>query len=131
MRFEVSSELEYTTMEPCTFVINIHALNKPQRILREWFIVDPYNFYEELRPSAEHNRLVRITMSVPGNIRFSYNAQVENSFKIIDCQNHGSTSIAALDPSVFTYLHPSRYCQSDKLYRMANHQFGKIDNEFS
>gem|GEM_PF-4409455 len=33
MRFEVSSELKYTTMELCPFVINIHALNKPQHIL--------------------------------------------------------------------------------------------------
>lgn len=131
MKFEVSAEIDYTTFEPCTFVLNIHALSRPQRILRESFIVEPYTFWEEISPSAEGNRLVRITITNPGNIHFSYRAQVENAFTVIDCQQHTATPIAELAPKVFTYLHPSRYCQSDRLYRFANHQFGNIENEFA
>jgi transglutaminase-like putative cysteine protease len=35
-----------------------------------------------------------------------------------------------MDYSVFPYLYPSRYCQSDKLYRLANNLFGHIVNPF-
>ncbi|MBA4167058.1 MAG: transglutaminase family protein [Chitinophagaceae bacterium] len=131
MKFEVSAKIDYTTLEPCTFVLNIHALNHPQKILRESFIVEPYTFWEEISPSSEGNRLVRITVPNPGDIHFSYRAQVQNAFTAIDCRDHMTTPISQLPPAVFTYLHPSRYCQSDKLYRFANHQFGKIENEFS
>jgi len=35
-----------------------------------------------------------------------------------------------MDALVLSYLNPSRYCQSDKLYRLANNMFGHIENAF-
>lgn len=131
MKFNVSAHLEYTTTEACTFILNIHTLDKPDSLIKESFRADPVFPVEILAPSREGNRLVRITMDKPGSVRFYYQALVQNSFTLINFKNETPTAISALDPSVFTYLNPSRYCQSDKLYRLANHQFGKIENEFS
>ena len=38
--------------------------------------------------------------------------------------------VARFDPQILPYLNPSRYCQSDKLYRLADNLFGRIDNPF-
>ena len=35
-----------------------------------------------------------------------------------------------MDTAIFPYMYPSRYCQSDKLYRLANNLFGHIENPF-
>jgi transglutaminase-like putative cysteine protease len=131
MKFQISAELDYTALEPCTFVLNIHALRHPQTILRESFTVDAGHDMDELDSYPEGNRIVRISVKQPGNIHGTYKAVVENSYRMINLTDKPETSITAFDPVLFTYLHPSRYCQSDKLVRLANHQFGEIDNEFS
>ena len=35
-----------------------------------------------------------------------------------------------MDPAVLSYMNPSRYCQSDKMARLALHLFGHIGNEY-
>ena len=35
-----------------------------------------------------------------------------------------------MDPQVLSFLYPSRYCQSDKLFRLAHNLFGDIPNPY-
>ncbi len=131
MTFEVSADLDYTAMEPSTIVLNIHSLNNTRNVLEESFAVNAAHTLEPLNSYPEGNRLFRIAIQQAGAIQLSYHAVVRNSYRILNDLMHAEASLAAMDTSVFTYLHPSRYCQSDKLFRFANHQFGKIDNPFS
>ena len=48
----------------------------------------------------------------------------------MDLTNVSEVPVSKLDPSVLPYLYPSRYCQSDKLYRIANSKFGHLANPF-
>src|SRR5438093_1259552 len=132
MKFEVNAELKYTVQKPSTLILNIHALRTPnQTVLEEVFTVEPYMKFEELVSAHGENRFIRLEIVKRGDIRILYKATVDNSFKIREYKNHLLAPVAQLNPFVFPYLYPSRYCQSDKLYRFANNKFGLIKNPYS
>ena len=132
MKFEVSAELGYSISETSALLLNIHALRTPrQTVIKEAFTIDPYIKTEEIVLAQGENRLVRIEIAKAVELKISYRATVDNYFEVNDYTKQKAISVAQLDPSVFQYLNPSRYCQSDKLYRFAETKFGKIKNPFS
>jgi transglutaminase-like putative cysteine protease len=131
MKFNVASELEYTSYSDCTLILNIHALRTPgQTILEESFNIDPYIKGEELTSAHGENRFFRLKSDVPSAIRIKYEAVVDNTAHIVDYTADSEVPVSALDPAILPYLYPSRYCQSDKLYRLAYNKFGTIENPF-
>ena len=131
MKFEVAAEMGYEAHGDCTLILNIHALRTPrQTVLEEIFSIEPYVKAEELILTAGENRSMRIEISEPALYKINYRAVVDNSFIISDYNNHSEIPIAHLDASVFPYLYPSRYCQSDRLYNLAKNKFGDISNPY-
>ncbi len=131
MRFKVSSELEYQVLSDSTFVLNIHALRTPsQTVLEESFLIAPYIKSEELISAHGENRFMRVEVPGGTKLKVIYNAVVDNAIRLIDYSLLNDVPISELDSTVLTYLYPSRYCQSDKLYRLANNKFGTIANAF-
>jgi transglutaminase-like putative cysteine protease len=131
MKFDVFSEMEYTVNSPGTLILNIHAQRTPnQMVLTEVFIIDPYTKVEELVAEQMHNRLMRFEINEPGNIKVTYKATVDNCCKITDHENLEEIPVPHIISTVLPYLYPSRYCQSDKLYRLANNLFGHIATPF-
>jgi len=130
MKFDVFTEMGYIAKSPGTLILNIHALRTPtQTILSETFKVEPYIKVEELiEPGG--NRLARLEILEPGNITITYNATVDNCYKITDHINKEEIMVAHLGAAILPYLYPSRYCQSDKLYRLADNLFGHIVDPF-
>lgn len=132
MKFEISAELGYTVSNSSALLLNIHALRTPrQTVIEETFTIDPYMKVEEILSVHGENRFIRIELTTAAALTISYKALVDNYFVINDYSDQQLISVAQLDPSVFQYLYPSRYCQSDKLYRFANTKFGSILNPFS
>lgn len=130
MKFKVTGQLGYEIIAPSTFILNIHALRTPaQAILEETFTVEPYFKIEEFSHYTE-NRFIRLEVTEPAALNISYSALVDTSFKLTPADQLTQVSIADIDPMVLPYIFPSRYCQSDKLFRFANNKFGKIDNAF-
>jgi len=131
MKFNVFTQMEYVVQSPGTLILNIHALRTPhQAVLNEEFTVEPYIKVEELVSTQAENRLIRFEVAEPGTIKVTYNALVDNYYEVIDYSRQEETLVTQLDVSVLPYLNPSRYCQSDKLYRLAHNLFGHIDNPF-
>jgi len=131
MKFNVFTQMEYVVQSPGTLILNIHALRTPhQAVLNEEFTVEPYIKVEELVSTLAENRLIRFEVAEQGTIKVTYNALVDNYYEVIDYSRQEETLVAQLDVSVLPYLNPSRYCQSDKLYRLAHNLFGHIDNPF-
>ena len=131
MKFNVFTQMEYVVQSPGTLILNIHALRTPhQAVLNEEFTVEPYIKVEELVSTQAENRLIRFEVSEPGTIKVIYNALIDNYYEVIDYSRQEETLVAQLDVAVLPYLNPSRYCQSDKLYRLAHNLFGHIDNPF-
>jgi len=129
MKFTVSSELDYSSFEPCILILNIHATRNQQQIVDERFLCPGLEF-TELSSFPDQNRLIKIKVNTPGQVHCSYKATVETSYTVIDCEGVAPVPVWDLEPGILNYLNPSRYCQSDKLYRFANHQFGRIENDF-
>ena len=131
MKFHVSAQLEYEAKTEGVLILNVHALRTPQQaVFDEQFIVEPYIRPEELFAVNGENRLIRMEVIQPGPIRISYNAIVDNHYIQKDYTNISQPSIAQMDVQVLPFLYPSRYCQSDKLYRLANHLFGEIESAY-
>jgi transglutaminase-like putative cysteine protease len=131
MKFRVSSELDYDVKVPSTLILNIHALKTGhQTMLEEKLTVSPDIKIEELAAVNGENRFIRLDIATPGSISIRYEAVVDNYYEVKDHSNVQEIPVSRFDPSVLTYLNPSRYCQSDKLYRLANNTFGKIRTSF-
>lgn len=132
MKFKVVSEVQYYTLIPSTFIFNLHALNTAsQKVLRENLSLNVDLKIEEFTSTHYPNRFIRL--HVPQDICFTlnYDAIVETSSQLVDFNNAQEyTQIAYLESDVIPFLFPSRYCQSDKLQRLAFNQFGNIENPF-
>jgi transglutaminase-like putative cysteine protease len=131
MKFDVLTEMEYSAQSPGTLILNIHALRTPhQTVISEIFAIEPYIKVEELISANSDNRLMRFEIREGASIKVTYKATVDNFCEIKDYSQLEEIPVAKMDPAVMPYLYPSRYCQSDKLYRLANHLFGHIINPF-
>ena len=131
MKLEISAELKYAIYSPGTLILNIQALRTPrQTVLEESLVIDPYIKTEELSGEQKENRLIRLQVEQEGEITVTYKAIVNNFFRETDHTEGLAISIGKLDNSILPYLYPSRYCQSDKLFRFANTKFGNIKNPY-
>ncbi|HTD99898.1 MAG TPA: transglutaminase family protein [Mucilaginibacter sp.] len=131
MKFNVSAEMGYEVHTAGTLILNIHALRTPtQAVLDETFIIDPYVKVEEISAVNGENRIIRLEVPEKTNLQIIYKATVDNNYEIKDHSGREEIMIGKMDPQVLPYLYPSRYCQSDKLFRLANNLFGHIANPF-
>jgi transglutaminase-like putative cysteine protease len=131
MKFNVFTEMEYTAYSAGTIILNIHALRTPhQTVISEVFDIDPYIKVEELVTAQGENRLIRFEIESGTSIKATYKATIDNFCEIKDFSGIDEIPVAQMDHTIMPYLYPSRYCQSDKLYRLANNLFGHIQNPF-
>ena len=131
MKFNVFTEMEYKVGAKSTLILSINALrNQHQTVLSEEFAISPYIKTEELPAVNGENRLIRFEVEDAMLIKIGYKATVDNCYKLVDFTDKPDMSISQLDPTIIPYLNPSRYCQSDKLFRLANNYFGNIENSF-
>lgn len=129
MKFKVTSHLEYDVRSPSTFIFNIHALRtKNQTVLEETLSLDPFFKTAEINSSVSENRFLRLDVDKPTNLRIVYTATVESYFQILDMKLLNAIPMVQLEGNILPYLFPSRYCQSDKLFKLAQDKFGKIEN---
>ncbi|QDU30834.1 Transglutaminase-like superfamily protein [Anatilimnocola aggregata] len=131
MRFLVSGHLEYTVAFPSTLILNIHAQrNSGQTILDEKFEVTPYVKFEEFVLENASSRFVRLETGKKKALTIDYHATVECTHEVISASKLDFTPVAEMDRKAIPYLFPSRYCQSDRLGRLAWDLFGKIPNPY-
>jgi transglutaminase-like putative cysteine protease len=129
--FHVSCELSYQVSGPSAFIFNVGVVtNSFQRVLDEQFVTNPVYQVEESLPALEEKRHHRFS-ATPGPLRVYYQATVELSHRIQKGDHVPETVPAGIPSEVIPYLYPSRYCESDMLVRLAQHEFGKLQPGFS
>jgi len=132
MKFNVFTEMEYQVTSASTLILSIHALrDQHQTVLSEELSISPYIKTEELPATNGENRLIRFEVIEKALLKIAYKATVDNCYQLIDYADKPDIPVAQLHPSIIPYLNPSRYCQSDKLFRLANNLFGHIEHTFS
>ncbi len=127
--FHVATQLEYAAKFPSTLILNVHAQrNASQVILDEQFSVEPKVKVAEFTIEGTGNRFLRLETGRHKKIALEYSASVECDFQTYRAGAVEATPVAELSAASIPYLFPSRYCQSDRLNRLAWDLFGKIEN---
>ena len=131
MRFVVSCELEYAISFPSTLILNLQAHRGPaQSIIEEQFQVEPFVKFEEFTTDVCDNRFVRLQTGRRKSLTIAYRATVEREHEVLHSKQIDYTPVAELERGAIPFLFPSRYCQSDRLGRLAWDLFGKIDSPY-
>jgi hypothetical protein len=127
MLFHVSSRLEYAVRFPSTLILNVHAQhNESQTIVTEQFGVDPVVPLEHFTVPGSENRFVRLETGDLKSLLVTYSATVDCNHDILAAKSLEDLPVGEIPPDVIPFLFPSRYCQSDKLARLAWDLFGKL-----
>ncbi len=127
-RFAITTSLRYHFDQAGWLLLNL-AVTKShhQRILQEsWQNSAGVTIQEQPTPEGTPRFHA---LSVPaGTLEIKYHVEVERAVQAGD-QSWRPPEVPLIDlpPAVTRYLYPSRYCESDKLVRLAAKEFGGID----
>lgn len=117
--------MRYQIEQPSTLIFGIQVERSPQQhVSEETLSIDPRLEIES--QTVNGNRLLRLKAQ-PGTLSLHYEAIVERHFVPVNFDEAIETLAADLPLDVLPYLFPSRYCQSDRLMRLATAQFGKLE----
>ncbi len=129
---ELDLQLDYKVgTAGADFVFNVHAAGTPQQyILEESLQLDP------VVPSRiDTDPLTRIRYlrlhAAPGPLRLHYCARVTIDHHLAQPEQLSEIPVSQLPAGVLPYLYPSRYCQSDRLVRLATNEFGALPPGYS
>ena len=126
MRFTLGCRLDYQVEAPSSFVLNIQpARLEQQRVLRETLTLLPERSAETYVLPASGNRYVRF-QAAAGELIVRYEAEVEVDLHSDDPAAVPEVPADVLPFAVLPQLHPSRYCQADRLPRAAQSDFGHL-----
>ena len=127
VRLQFSIELGYEVAEPgCDFIFNVHAAQSPQQTV----ISEQLNLSQQVNSAVHtdprtHGRFLRVSAQ-PGLLVVSYSATVEIRHHLAVPQRIREVPVAEIPGHVMPYLYPSRYCQSDRLLRLAFKEFAHL-----
>ncbi len=132
MKFKVFSQLNYEVLGPTTFIFNLQVVpTASQLILEELLTSSPHIKLEEFTSSAAEARFIKLFVPKKMQFTINYSATVNLYYKMIDERVLNTMApILKMDADVIPYLFPSRYCQSDKLEKLATKEFGYLSNDY-
>lgn len=123
--FEIDCKLSYELTGPTDFLFQLHAMNAAdQQVLSESLDLDPplpVHIYED--PSV-HHRFTRLHAPA-GHLSVHYRARVRRAITEVDT-SAAETPIAELPDDLMHNLMPTRYCESDLMFRTAFKLFGGV-----
>ena len=124
MDFTIGCTLPYRAKTPTSFVFNVEAVRHPgQTVTAETLTLTPDVAVERWTMPESGNRYLRADVA-PGPFTLDYRAEVTLAPVLEPPEAVREIPAAALPLSVLPHLWPSRYCQSDKLNRLAQRTFG-------
>ena len=130
-KFQLGCKLKYNISQPTTLLFNIQVVNNnSQQILHEYLQINRSLEIDEYITSLEKNRFIRINAPI-GELEIFYQATVELSYFDAKSIAIGEISPAELPTEIIPYLYPSRYCQSDMLFGLAQSEFGYLQPGYS
>lgn len=126
-RYRLGSRLKYRVLEPATFVFNIAVMQSVhQRVVTETIRTTPELDFEHYTQEPDGSRYLRVNVPTAGDFEIHYRAEVDASPHCSPTPTVEEIPPARLPLEVMTFLYPSRYCESDRLGRLAALQFGHL-----
>ncbi len=132
IRIELQIALNYQIdQQGADFVFNIHAAQTPsQQIVFENLTVSQAIETTIHTDPISGNRYMRLR-ALPGELNVSYAATVDLTHHFAEPGFIHEVPVRNLPPDVMGYIYPSRYCQSDRLLKLANNEFGHLPQGYS
>lgn len=132
MKFKLGCHLDYDiSSSSSTFIFNIRVLaNEYQQILAQNLKITPkYEIEEYIEPDHQNSyfRLIAPT----GKLVIDYQATIDLSHRLDNTNEIQETSVDLVPLEVIPYLYPSRYCQSDRLMKLAQDEFGSSESGYA
>ena len=127
IKLQLSLELNYEILQPgCDFIFNIHAAHtRAQNVVQENLTISQPVAHDVYSDPVSGNRNMRITAGV-GPLKLQYSATIQLTHHSMRPQDLAEVPVARLPAPVLNYIYPSRYCQSDRLHKMAIREFGHL-----
>lgn len=127
IRLGFSIELNYQVADAgCDFIFNIHAAQTRQQIvIGESLGISQVLQSHMYTDGVSHDRYLKFR-AAPGPLTVSYAATVDVHHHRELPENLPEIGVLQLPGQTLTYLYPSRYCQSDRLHRLAVKEFGHL-----
>ena len=124
MRLSLALSFEVAT-PGSDFIFNLHAAHTPrQTVVDETLMVNQTVPRTVEADPMTGNRYLRLSAAA-GSLEVWYTASVDLNHYMADPEHIDEIPVAWLPAQVLTYLYPSRYCQSDRFYRLAIREFGQ------
>ncbi|WKB55851.1 transglutaminase-like domain-containing protein [Eleftheria terrae] len=132
IRIQLEVELSYDIGEQgADFVFNIHAAHTHcQTVSSERLVLNQPVTPQVQTDPATGNRYMRLK-GEPGKLNISYAATVELLHHRSEPDELFEVPIHSLPLGVLGYIYPSRYCQSDRLLRLAMNEFGQLPQGYA
>lgn len=131
MKFKIGCELDYDVSSDSIFIFNICALdNEYQQIIKSDLQIKPDCDKEEYDDPYRENSYLRLVVP-PGKLAISYQATVDLQHNKDNPCDLEEVSVADIPLDIIHYLYPSRYCQSDRLIKLAQDEFGDCQPGYS
>ena len=132
VRLKFSIELNYEIDQPgCDFIFSIHAAQTAhQTVVSESLYISqplPANVYTD---PVTHTRFLRLK-AFDGPLMLRYDATVDLDHYTAQPDQLSEVAVANMPGPVLPYIYPSRYCQSDRLHRLAVREFGHLWQGYS
>ena len=133
IRLQHQVELAYEIRDPAgaDFIFNVHAAQTPQQMVDDEQLL----FSQEVLPDiatdpTTSTRFVRLH-AAPGPLRLTYRATITIAHHGADPATLNEVPVRCMPLEVLPYVYPSRYCQSDRLLRLAFTNFGQLWQGYS
>ncbi|MCV2352945.1 transglutaminase family protein [Paucibacter sp. B2R-40] len=127
LRFQFTVELSYEIEAPgCDFIFNLHAAQTPQQTVLQETLSNSQGVNSVLYVDAlTQTRYLRLQAQA-GQLTMNYSASVDLDHVLTPPELLSELAVADLPGAVLPFVYPSRYCESDRLYRLAVQEFGKL-----
>jgi hypothetical protein len=132
IRIELQIDLNYEIDGAgADFVFNIHAAQtRSQRVCAENLTLSQSIPPKMYTSPVTGNRYMQLR-AAPGALNLVYTATIDLLHHFADPANIAEVAVRDMPPEVIGYIYPSRYCQSDRLIKLANNEFGRIAQGYS
>lgn len=131
VRFQIEVALWYDVYQRSTMLLGIQALATPNQILHDEHLrTNPGVIWEELPLEVGENRYIRLNTNEANRLEIRYSVTAETRYSLLDNDDIHDVPIAEIRRCAIPYLFPSRYCQSDRLRRLAAKMFGGIPHPY-
>ena len=132
IRIELQIDLHYEIDSAGgDFVFNIHVARTPSQSIVAENLILSQNIPQRIHTAPVSRNRYLYVHADPGTLHLAYSATVDLMHHFGDPAQIAEIAIRDLPPEVIEYIYPSRYCQSDRLTKLASREFGQLKQGYS